>query len=100
MKNGKEYLQNCSFVKCMLMLLVMFGHSIAFWTEQWIDLGVEISSPLLGYGYSWIDSFHIYAFALVSGYLFAFKIHGGGIAHIYRSFKTKLRDCLYPIFLQ
>ena len=36
-----------------------------------------ISSEGLAILGSWIGSFHIYAFTLISGYIFAFKMMGG-----------------------
>ena len=53
-------LGNCGFVKALLMLMVIFGHSIAFWTQKWLDIEVIIPCTILGYGYSWVNSFHIY----------------------------------------
>lgn len=73
MGQNETSLVNCNFVKTILMLIVIFGHSIAFWTQNWLDIEVIIPCPILGYGYSWINSFHIYGFALVSGYIFTFK---------------------------
>ena len=82
-------LGNCDYVKTLLMLMVIFGHSIAFWTQKWLDIEVVIPCIILGHGYSWINSFHIYSFALVSGYIFAFKIMRGGITNICHSYAVK-----------
>lgn len=76
-------LKNCTFVKTVLMLLVILGHSMAFWSGSWFTGNPEITSLSMNYLYKWINSFHVFAFALVSGYIFAFKVSGGGIAHIY-----------------
>ena len=62
---------NCSFVKCCLMFLVVFYHSILFYSGiDWF-----VGKPLyvvdsLKWLSGWLNSFHIYAFTLVSGYLY------------------------------
>ncbi len=86
-------LKNCAFVKTILMLLVILGHACAFWSGHWFTENPMIQSQGLSILYSWVGSFHIFAFALVSGYIFAFKISGGGTASMRRSFKTKLNAC-------
>lgn len=79
MKSKELTLQNCGFVKEVLMLLVILGHAVHFWTYDWFTVYTPVyecrSLAILS---SWINSFHIYAFALVSGYIFAFKMIGGG----------------------
>ena len=70
-------IKNCSFVKTVLMLLVILGHSLAFWSGDWFTANPAIESNAISIINSWIGSFHIYAFTLVSGYIFAFKIFGG-----------------------
>ena len=71
-------LTNCIFIKTILMFLVILGHSCIFWTGAWFVENPIINSKGLILISSWLNSFHIYAFALVSGYIFAFKILSGG----------------------
>ena len=61
---------NCGFVKTILMLLVVFYHSILYWNGQWFIGKPEFASPLFSIIAQWLNTFHIYAFTLVSGYLF------------------------------
>lgn len=75
----KKVLDNCNFVKTILMLLVIFGHACAFWTGGWFTEIPTTQSKGLNFICTWIGSFHIYAFVLVSGYIFASKIMGGGV---------------------
>lgn len=90
MKSDRITLKNCSFVKTVLMLLVILGHAAHFWTGDWFtvqtavypSLGLELLSD-------WVNSFHIYAFALVSGYIFAFKMIGGGTSNTVNSLLTR-----------
>lgn len=72
-------LDNCKFVKTVLMLLVIFGHAIAFWSGHWFTENPAIGCNSLSTLCSWIGSFHIYAFTLISGYLFAYIILRGGV---------------------
>lgn len=75
MKNHKndKMLDNCYFVKTVLMLLVVFYHSILFWGGSWIDnQPVIFKSKFLSILAVWLNTFHIYGFTLVSGYIFQY----------------------------
>lgn len=66
-------LDNCYFVKTVLMLLVVFYHSILFWGEAWLDnQPVIFESKVLSILAVWLNTFHIYGFTLVSGYIFQY----------------------------
>lgn len=73
-KQNVEDIKNCSFVKTVLMLLVILGHSCCFWDGTWFTGNPVFQSKWLGLISSLVGSFHIYAFTLVSGYIFAFKV--------------------------
>ena len=77
MENTSYRLESCSFIKTVLMMLVVLGHSMSFWNENWFVGKPIISSQGLSILGSWIGSFHIYSFTLISGYIFAFKMMGG-----------------------
>ena len=68
----KIELENCTFVKTILMLLIVCYHSIIFWTGSWIKVEPVYTSELFNYLARWMNSFHIYAFTLVSGYIFCY----------------------------
>ena len=70
-------LDNCSVVKMVLMLVIILYHSTVFWKGDWWDSDPFFQSKILGYFAGWLNSFHIYAFSLVSGYIFAYKIERG-----------------------
>ena len=63
-------LSNCNFVKTILMLLVVIYHCILYWGGKWFVGSPVFSAPALSIFAEWLNSFHIYAFTLVSGYLF------------------------------
>lgn len=66
-------LPNCTYLKALLMLLVVVYHSIVFWTGTWFtEHPIYVSSFLAGIAL-WLNTFHIYGFTLVSGYLYAAK---------------------------
>ncbi len=70
MDEGQTELSNCYFVKTILMLCVVFYHSMVFWTGNWFVDGPVYTSSVLKYFALWLNSFHTYGFTLVSGYLF------------------------------
>ena len=68
-----KYLDNCTYAKTILMIIIVFYHSIAFWGGQWFEIISPVySATFLSYLTRWLNSFHVYAFTLISGYLFAF----------------------------
>lgn len=98
-RNGtenKNTLANCGFVKTFLMLLVILGHACNFWTGNWFTDNPMINSNGLSIISSWLNSFHIYAFTLVSGYIFTFKILRGGYRDYSKFLKNKAKRLLVP----
>lgn len=78
MKNWKEKtLYNCYFVKMVLMLLIIVGHSASFWTGEWFTHDPIFECPGLSILSKWLGSFHTFTFVLVSGYIFSAKLIGG-----------------------
>lgn len=67
----KRELENCNFVKLLLMMCVVLGHSVHFWTGDWFTIINPVqSSDALRFISHFISGFHVYAFAMVSGYIF------------------------------
>lgn len=92
-----RYLENCDFIKTVLMLVVVAYHCTIFWTQSaWFNQAPERDSILLGLFADWVGSFHIYAFTLVSGYIFAFKIAGGGYSQYISFLANKAKRLLVP----
>lgn len=91
------FLKNCTVVKCYLLILVMLYHSIVFWTGRWME-GTQpvIASEVLKYIAFWLNSFHIYAFTLVSGYIFAFKMRNNAYNNFKSLLKSKAKRLLIP----
>ena len=96
--SAKKQIENARFVKTVLMLIIILGHSFDFWTGTWFTENPALESRGIGIIATWLNSFHIFAFALVSGYLFAFKVVGGGIGTILNSLKIRQKDCLCHMY--
>ena len=94
----KDELYNCTFVKTVLMVSVVFFHSIVFWRGGWFDI-IEPSQGFLPYKLlaEWLQSFHVYGFALVSGYLFYYvKYERDGYKRFLNFVKKKANRLLVP----
>ena len=90
-------LKACTFIKTVLMLSVLFYHAILFFSGTWFTADpAEISRPLT-YLARWMNTFHIYGFALVSGYLFYYSRIECGKYPTYGGFLlTKVKRLLLP----
>lgn len=88
-------LSNCTFAKTVLMLLVILGHATSSWGGQWFVTPVY-PSVINTAVTAWLGGMHIYAFAVVSGYLFCFKMSGGGYDNFRKFIQTKVKRLLIP----
>lgn len=69
---SQKELENCGFVKTVLMLTVVLYHSCLFWGGNWFVETPVFASGGLALMAEYLNSFHIYGFTLVSGYLFSY----------------------------
>ncbi len=90
------YLENCKFLKTVLMLIVILGHAVALWSGNWFAEPPEVESDSLRFLYTLIGNFHIYAFTLVSGYIFAYRIGGGGYRKYIPFLRNKITRLIVP----
>lgn len=65
-----ERLNNCNEVKAVLMFSVILYHACAFWKGDWFTCNPVDSSTVLSVFATWLGTFHIYGFTLVSGYIY------------------------------
>lgn len=94
-----QELENCNFVKTVLMLIVVFYHSILFWNGDWFTKNPAIESKFLAYLSQWLNSFHIYAFTLVSGYIFYYlKFEKGKYNNFKQYAISKFKRLIVPYF--
>ncbi|EIF6165040.1 acyltransferase family protein [Clostridium perfringens] len=94
----KRTIKNCDFVKVGLMVLIVLYHSMALWiTSGWFNQPPMKSSIYLNYIARWLNTFHIYTFTFVSGYIFSFLRYE---MERYKEFKSffigKIRRLLIP----
>lgn len=95
---SKAELENCKFAKAILMLLVVMYHSLAFWLPGgWFNQKPLQELYILGFLASWLNSFHIYAFFLISGYVFyAMRYEKSKYISFIEFVKTKAQRLLVP----
>ena len=94
----KKILDNCRYIKGLLMIAVVMGHSIAFWARQnWFDARIpSMDSPILFFFSKYISHFHVYAFALISGYIFSHVTQNGGYSRFSILLQKKCRRLIFP----
>lgn len=90
-------LENCTYVKTFLMAIVVLYHSLLFWTGNWFSSNPTTRSCVLNIFAQWLNTFHIYGFTLVSGYLFYYlKQECGKYAQFRPYLKKKAQRLLVP----
>jgi fucose 4-O-acetylase-like acetyltransferase len=94
-----EQLENCNFIKVILMGFIVLYHSLAMWLpEGWFGMPAQ-ASVSLGLIAQWLNSFHIYAFVLISGYIFAYlKFERNKYQNFTSLIKNKAKRLLIPYF--
>lgn len=95
-QSSNQELSNCTFIKTILMIIIVFYHSVSFW-NSWFTKDPIYSSEILKQIALWMNSFHIYAFALVSGYLYYFlRIEKGRYAKFIPFLRNKINRLIVP----
>lgn len=99
--HSQTELSNCTVIKTLLMLTIVFFHSSLFWGDSnWLSnlaTPKRESSfiPLLTYV---LSSFHTQTFALISGYLFYYlKFEKGKYARFFPFLLNKARRLIIPL---
>ena len=87
-----------TFTKTVLMIIVVLYHSMALWTNEWSIGKPVIQSAVISYVALWFNSFHIYGFVVISGYIFFCLKHEKGKYEVFSHFVTqKARRLLVPV---
>ena len=73
-----KYLKNCNFIKTVLMLIIVVYHSLLFWGGEWFTCNPSTVIVGVKYFTQWLNSFHIYAFVFVAGFVFFHLKHNLG----------------------
>lgn len=93
----KDELDNCNAVKTILMILVVLYHSMVIYAGTWGPYPPAEQSVLFEQIAKWLNSFHIYAFTLVSGYIFYYiKYEKGGYQKYTLFLGNKAKRLLVP----
>lgn len=90
------YLTNTAFIKGILLLMVILGHSIAYWASDWFTGNALYRLGWAVILFQWLSSFHVFGFALVSGYIFASQMEKGMYCSYFDFFKKKVKRLLIP----
>lgn len=96
--NRASELRNCSQIRVVLMLLVVLYHSMAIFIRGgWGPYQPSQDAPVLGYIAEWLNSFHVYGFTLISGYVFYYIKYERGAYQEYLAFlHNKSKRLLVP----
>lgn len=89
---------HCDFIKVMLMVLVVVGHSAALWgIGGWFNTEPSSPSNLLTFITTFVGEFHIFTFVLVSGYIYSYLKFEKGRYVLFRGFvKNKIKRLIIP----
>lgn len=68
----EERLNNCSFIKIILMILIVCYHSILYWSGGWFGPSPIYDAKILAVLSKWMNTFHVYGFVLISGYIYRY----------------------------
>ena len=100
MKSLDDNLSYCNFAKTVLMLIVVLCHSAVFYGGNWFTvLEPTQTNQYLTSLSSWLGTFHVQAFTLISGYIFYFLRKESGRYSDFKSFIiNKARRLLVPYF--
>ena len=95
-------LENCTFIKTILMIIIVLYHSVLAWNDSWFN-AVKIVYHCFNLGVlaSWLGTFHVYTFACVSGYLFYYcKYEKNSISYtnFYSFIKNKFKRLIIPYY--
>ena len=94
-----EELNNCTPIKAILMLIIVLYHSMIIYADGgvWGPCTRADEAPFIGYIAEWMNTWHIYAFVLISGYIFYYiKYEKGGYQKYLPFLKNKTLRLLVP----
>lgn len=98
--NRQSELDNCNFCKAILMLSVVLYHVVLPWAGWgWHGLFYD-DAPVLRLLAIWLNTFHIYGFALISGYIFSYlRIERNRYENYGEFLKIKAKRLLIPYIM-
>ena len=80
----------CDQAKTLMMILVIAMHAMAFYWGNWFKVMTPAQdAPIFAFIGSYLNTFHVYVFTFVSGYLFQFLKYEKGKYKIFTDFVKK-----------
>ena len=91
-------LNYCNFAKTVLMLFVVLCHSAAFYAGNWFTVcPASATNTLLGTLATWLGTFHVQGFTLISGYIYYYiKNEKKGYQDFSKYITNKFKRLLIP----
>ena len=90
-------IKNVTFVKTVLMVIIVFFHSMLFMKGTWFDAIPIQPEPIPMFICTWMNSFHVMTFVFVSGYLFHYlKVEQGKYQKFGPFLLNKIKRLLIP----
>lgn len=98
MEKTFDDMQNCNFCKTVLMIIIVLYHAGMFWTNNWFTVITPVQqAPIIGIFVNWMATFHIYAFTMISGYIYYYvRYQRGGYDNLKGFIKNKCRRLIIP----
>ena len=95
----KFKLEYCNLAKTCAMILVVVYHCLVFWTGEWFKEPVY-SCTFFAYLAQWLNTFHIYVFVFISGYLFYFtRYEQKKYSSSTKYLLSKMKRLIYPYLI-
>ena len=93
-------LNNLQLIRVVLAILIVLYHSILFLNGHYFSVVHVEKQVVPSYIADWLNSFHIYSFVFVSGYLFFYLKNEKKTYNSYRRFIiNKIKRLLVPYFV-
>ncbi len=92
-------MNNVTFARTALIVLVVLGHSLAPWTGDWGYTEAVIDAPILGYISQWISTYHTITLTAISGFTYEYIVDKRGGYLFNELLKKKTKRLLIPYFL-
>lgn len=96
----KERLDDISFIKTIMMIIIVLCHSCSFYTNQWFSiLSPVYSAKYLGEIASFLGTFHVHTFVMTSGFIFYYlKFEKNKYNNYKNDIKKRAQRLLIPYF--
>ncbi len=99
-QNKDQQLKNANVIKVFLMILIVLYHSFLFLNGKWFGAVSIEYHPVPTYICEWVNTFTIYTFTFLSGYIFFYQKNEKGAYSKFGEFLSiKTKRLLIPYFV-